>query len=86
MKIGDPSTDLNARTGEFTPPGKYVFDVSYNASEVLRFNVVAVDSICLISEYKNTDFKAILRGTNADLHTFYRSEKGGEPPFRIFTA
>lgn len=48
MKIGDPSTDLKARTGEFTPPGKYVFDVSYKASDVLRFNVVAVDSMSIV--------------------------------------
>ena len=48
MKIGDPSTDLNARTGEFTPPGKYVFHVSYKASDVLRFNVVAVDSMSIV--------------------------------------
>jgi hypothetical protein len=39
MNNGAPSTDLKALTGEFTPPGKYVFDFSNNPSETVRFNV-----------------------------------------------
>jgi hypothetical protein len=34
---GPPSTDLKARTGEFTPPGKYVFAVSKRESEAVLF-------------------------------------------------
>ncbi len=39
---GAPSTDLNARTGEFTPPGKYVLAVSNKDSDSLLFKVCFV--------------------------------------------
>ena len=36
---GFPPTDLNARTGEFTPPGKYFFASTKSASLLLCFMV-----------------------------------------------
>jgi hypothetical protein len=43
MNNGVPSTDLKARTGEFTPPGKYVFEISNNSAEVDRLIVCSAD-------------------------------------------
>ena len=37
MKIGDPPTDLNARTGLFTPPGINFCDVSHACSDLKFF-------------------------------------------------
>lgn len=34
--MGVPPTDLNARTGEFTPPGNRVFALANNDSEFLK--------------------------------------------------
>jgi hypothetical protein len=40
MNRGGPDTDLKARTGEFTPPGKYCFASSNSAADFDRFLVV----------------------------------------------
>ena len=39
INMGVPPTDLNARTGEFTPPGNKVFAFSKSDFEFSRFNI-----------------------------------------------
>jgi hypothetical protein len=46
MNSGFPPTDLNARTGEFTPPGINLTALRYNSSEIAIFIIEPSQNIC----------------------------------------
>ena len=57
INSGGPDTDLNARTGELTPPGKYFLASSNRAADVLRL-MRLVNSIVITYDSLTIDASA----------------------------
>ena len=60
-----PPTDLKARTGEFTPPGKYPFAASNNSAERLRSIGEGVFILVYICGHKVTNKAAHMKFENS---------------------